>query len=343
MKKQTGFFLVLLIAAVAFNSCKNTADYQKTQSGLLYKIFSSSKDSAAKEGSILKFNYTVKIGSTDSVLQSTYDKAPGYARVGTVPADAYSPEEVFGKLRQGDSLVVVQFIDSLVKRTPGGNLPPFLKKGDKIVMSFKVINVFKSAEEATADRTAEADKEKVKMEKEMEADLIQGSKDMEDYLAKNKINAQKTGKGTFVEIKEAGSGLQADSGKYVSVRYTGKTLRDGKIFESTMDAKSQPYTFMLGAGEVIRGWDEGLKLFKKGGKGTLYVPGALAYGRHPRPDSPFKINEALIFEVYMENVSDTQPVQPQQQITPEMREQLQKQIQQQQQLQKQEQQKPKGN
>ena len=338
MKKQTGYFLVLLIAAVAFNSCKNTADYQKTKSGLMYKIYGDSKDSAAKEGSIIKFNYTVKIGSTDSILSSTYDKAPGYAQVEPVPADAYSPVEVFGKLHKGDSLVVIQFIDTLMKRSQGATMPPFLKKGDKIVMAFKVVDVFKSPAEATADRTAEAGKEKIRMEKETETDLEQGIKDMEAYLAKNNITAQKTGKGTYVVVKDAGTGLQADSGKYVSVRYTGKTLRDGKIFESTMDDKAQPYTFMLGAGEVVRGWDEGLKLFKKGGKGTLYVPGALAYGRHPRPDSPFKINEALIFDVYMVNVSDTQPIQQQQQITPEMREQLQKQIQQQQQ-----QQQPKAN
>jgi FKBP-type peptidyl-prolyl cis-trans isomerase FkpA len=342
MKKQTGYFLVLLIAAVAFNSCKNTADYQKTKSGLMYKIYGDSKDSAAKEGSILKFNYTVKIGSTDSILSSTYDKAPGYAQVEPAPADAYSPVEVFGKLHKGDSLVVIQFIDTLMKRSQGASLPPFLKKGDKIVMAFKVVDIFKSAGEATADRTAGADKEKIKMKKEMETemetDLGPGCKEMEAYLAKNSITAQKTGKGTYVVIKEAGTGMLADSGKYVSVRYTGKTLGDGKIFQSNMDAKAQAYTFMLGAGEVIPGWDEGLKLFKKGGKGTLYIPGALAYGRHPRPDSQFKINEALIFDVYLENVSDTQPIPQQQQITPEMREQLQKQIQQQQQ-----QQQPKGN
>jgi FKBP-type peptidyl-prolyl cis-trans isomerase FkpA len=337
MKKQTSYFLVLLIAAVALVSCKNAADYQKTKSGLMYKIIGDSKDSAAKEGSILKFDYTVKIGSTDSVLQTTIGKAPGYAQVEPAPPDAYSPVEVFGKLHKGDSLIVIQFIDTLIKRTPTGNLPPFLKKGDKIVMLFKVLNVFKSPQEATADRTAEASKEKMRMENEVEKDLIQQNKDMEAYLVKNNIVAQKTGKGTYVVIKEAGSGVQADSGKYATVRFSGRTLRDNKVFETTMDPKAQPYTFMVGVAEAMAGWDEGLRLFKKGGKGTLYIPGALAYGKNPRPGSPFKPDDALIFDIIVEDVSETQPMQQQQQITPEMREQLQKQIQQQQQQQ------PKGN
>ncbi len=339
MKKQTGYFLVLLIAAVTIFSCKNSADYQKTKSGLLYKIYGDSKDSAARDGNILKFNYIIKISSTDSVLNTTYDKSPQYAQVQPAPEDAYSPVELFGKLHKGDSLVIIQLVDTLLKKSQG-NLPPFLKKGDKIVMAFKVINVFKSSDEAKADRVAETEKEKIKLDKEVEADLVKQNKDMEAYLAKNNITAQKTGKGTYVVIKDPGTGLQADSGKYATVRYAGRTLRDNKEFENTMDPKKQPYTFMVGVQEAMPGWDEGLKLFKKGGKGTLYIPGALAYGKHPRPGSPFQVDDAMIFDIEIVDVSETAPVQQQQQITPEMREQLQKQIQEQQKLQ---QQQPKPN
>jgi FKBP-type peptidyl-prolyl cis-trans isomerase FkpA len=331
MKKQTGYFLVLLAAAIAFHSCKNSSDYKKTQSGLLYKIFSDSKDSALKEGSILKINYTIKIGSTDSVLNTTYGKMPQYAKVETaIPPNAYSPIEVFGMLHKGDSLAVVQFIDSLVKKNPGGALPPFLKKGDKIVMGFKIISVFKSQEEATADRTAEVEKEKARLEKETEDELVGQKKDMETWLAKNNITAQKTGKGTYVVVKDPGTGMQADSGKYATVRFSGRILSTGKEFQSTMDPKSQPYAFMVGVGESMRGWDEGIKLFKSGGKGTLYIPGALAYGKNPRPGSPFKPNDALIFDIDVVAVSDTQPAPPQQEIPQQLREQLERQQQQQQ-------------
>jgi FKBP-type peptidyl-prolyl cis-trans isomerase len=334
MKKQSGYFLLLLSVAAIFNSCKNSSDYQKTKSGILYKIFSDGKDSAAKAGQFLKFNYQAKIGSSDSVLATTYGKAPGYAKVETTPDDAYSPTEVFNKVRAGDSIIVVQFIDSIIKRSQGAQLPPFLKKGDKIIMTFKIMNVFKTEGEATADRSKVMELEKARLEKENEGELVNETKDMEAWLAKNNITAQKTGTGTYVAVKDPGTGMQADSGKYVSVRYTGKTLEGAKEFESNMDPKKEAYTFMLGVGGVIPGWDQGLKLFKKGGKGTLYIPGALSYGKNPPQGSPFKAYEALVFDVEMVNVSDTAPTPTHQQMTPQMRAEMQRQMQQQMQQQR---------
>ena len=342
MKKQTGYFLVLLIAATVFYSCKGSADYKKTKSGLLYKIIGDSKDSVAKEGNILKINYVIKIGSTDSVLNTTYGKMPGFARVDPAPPDAYSPIEVFNQLHKGDSLVVIQFVDSIIKKNQGnqGSLPPFLKKGDKIVMSFKVENVYKTQEAATADRTAEIEKEKARLEKETENDLVKQTAAIESWLKKNNITAQKTGKGTYVVIKDPGTGLQADSGKFVAVRYAGKILTTGKDFESNMDPKAQPYVFQMDVNDnrtPIRGWHEGLKLFKKGGKGTLYIPGALAYAKNPQPGSPFGVDEALIFDIVLDDVSVTDPTpQPQQQqLPPQLREQMQKQMEEQQKKQQQ--------
>jgi FKBP-type peptidyl-prolyl cis-trans isomerase len=117
---------------------------------------------------------------------------------------------------------------------------------------------------------------------------------MESYLASKKISAQKTGKGTFVVVKQPGEGAPINQGDTISVKYTGRVLATDSVFESNI------YTFSLGAGDVIPGWDEGLKLFKKGGKGTLYVPGFLAYGKTARP--PFHAFEALIFDVEVAEV-----------------------------------------
>lgn len=336
MKKQPVYFLGLLaVAALSFASCKNNADYRKTKGGLMYKIFSDSKDSVVKTGNIMKINFTIKIGSTDSILQTSVGKSPAFVPVQDVPGDAYSQLEVFNMLRKGDSAVIVQMIDTLIKKSGGQPLPPFLKKGDKLITIVKVLDVFKSQEMASKDREAEELKEKARQEKEKVADLVKADADLSAWLSSKGIKATKVGKGTYVVVKEPGTGMQADSGKFVTVRYEGKTL-DGKVFESTLDPKSRAYTLKLGAGEVIRGWDEGLTAFKKGGKGTLYVPGPLAYGRSPRPGSPFKENEALVFDIVMENVSDSMPAQPQQQeLPPQVREQMEKMQQQQQQQQQQ--------
>jgi FKBP-type peptidyl-prolyl cis-trans isomerase len=320
MKKQTGYLFMLLAVASVLASCGGNLGYKKTKSGLLYKIIGSgSKDAVVKEGDILKLNYLLKISSNDSVLNSSYGKMPAFAKVNANPGDTYNPMEVFPLLRNGDSVVIVQFVDSLVKRNPM-SIPPFLKKGDKILTTFKVIRVFTSDSAAMADNQKEEEKERARQQVEMAAaaekrkvemaqDLKTEVPAMETLLKSKNINAQKTGRGTFVVITEPGTGEMADSGKYVSVRYAGKTLADGKQFESTMDSAAHPYTFMVGMGQAIPGWDDGLKLFKKGGKGTLYVPGALAYGKNPPPGSPFKPNEALVFDIVVEDVSDTPPQQ----------------------------------
>ena len=337
MKKQPVYFLVLLaVAAISFTSCKNNADYKKAKSGLMYKIFSDGKDSVVKPGNILKIDFSVKVGATDSVLRTSVGKMPVFVPIqADAPNEEYSPTEVFGQLRKGDSVVIVQMIDTLLKRNPNSQLPPYLKRGGKLLTIVKVLDVFKSPEMATNDKNAEEVKERARQAKEVETDLIKGNADMAAWLGSKSIVAVKTGKGTYVVVKDPGAGMQADSGKFVTVRYEGRMLADGKIFESTMNPQAQPFTFKIGAvaGGAIPGWDEGLRLFKKGGKGTLYIPGALCYGKNPPPNSPFKPNEALIFDNDVVDVTDKDPTPPQQQMqmTPEMREQIQKMQQQQQQ------------
>lgn len=75
---------------------------------------------------------------------------------------------------------------------------------------------------------------------------------------------------------EAGEGPAAVSGREVTVHYTG-TFPNGKKFDSSVD-RDEPFTFTLGAGQVIKGWDEGVAGMRIGGKRKLVIPPALAYG-----------------------------------------------------------------
>jgi FKBP-type peptidyl-prolyl cis-trans isomerase len=80
----------------------------------------------------------------------------------------------------------------------------------------------------------------------------------------------------YIDEKE-GSGQEAKSGDVVTVHYTG-WLKDGTKFDSSRD-RPTPFTFRLGGGQVIKGWDEGVAGMKIGGKRTLIIPPALGYGQ----------------------------------------------------------------
>ncbi len=86
----------------------------------------------------------------------------------------------------------------------------------------------------------------------------------------------RTASGLELHETERGFGEVARAGKTVSVHYTGY-LENGTKFDSSLD-RGEPFTFPLGAGKVIRGWDEGVVGMKVGGRRKLVIPPELAYG-----------------------------------------------------------------
>jgi FKBP-type peptidyl-prolyl cis-trans isomerase len=92
-----------------------------------------------------------------------------------------------------------------------------------------------------------------------------------------------------------GTGEQVKRMDKVHVHYQG-WLRDGTVFDSSYD-RNQPLDFVVGAGQVIKGWDEGIVGMKVGGKRKLYIPAKLAYGDKKQGAIP--ANSKLIFEVQL--------------------------------------------
>jgi FKBP-type peptidyl-prolyl cis-trans isomerase len=116
---------------------------------------------------------------------------------------------------------------------------------------------------------------------------------LKNYLDENNITTEPTASGMYyIEIKK-GSGPDAKGGDLVEVKYKG-TFIDGEEFDSGI------FSFNLGYGQVIRGWDEGINYMNEGGKAILIIPSNLAYGSSGRSQIPGY--STLIFEVELLNI-----------------------------------------
>lgn len=113
---------------------------------------------------------------------------------------------------------------------------------------------------------------------------------IEDYLAKNNLVAQSTASGLYYIITQEGTGDHPTLQSTVKVRYKGYRL-NGDVFDQTSGTSTA--TFPLT--QLILGWQEGIPLLKKGGKGTFFCPSDLAYGSQQVGDIP--PNSVLIFEI----------------------------------------------
>ncbi len=113
-----------------------------------------------------------------------------------------------------------------------------------------------------------------------------------------------TASGLKYKITEQGKGVLATAGSTVTVHYTG-TLLDGTKFDSSKD-RNQPFSFKLGEGRVIKGWEEGIALLHVGDKAILTIPPAIGYGERSMGSIPS--NSTLVFEVELLGVKE--PVKP---------------------------------
>jgi len=97
----------------------------------------------------------------------------------------------------------------------------------------------------------------------------------------------------YIDMK-VGTGVQPAAGNKVTVHYTGY-LMNGEKFDSSVDRR-QPFSFVIGYGQVIKGWDEGVASMRVGGKRKLVIPAELAYGKRGI-GSIIPPNAQLVFDV----------------------------------------------
>jgi len=113
------------------------------------------------------------------------------------------------------------------------------------------------------------------------------------YIDDNNLNAEEGPEGLYIVRDVEGTGASPTLNDVVVVDYEGFLL-DGTKFDSSID-RGTPAEFPLSG--LIRGWQLGIPLLKEGGRATLILPSALAYGNNPPPGSPIPVNAVLVFDI----------------------------------------------
>ena len=188
-------------------------------------------------------------------------------------------------MHKGDSASFMVRADSTFITLFGSPLPNMFSISD--LMRFEIrLNDFYPESEMQA-------KQIEYMKKNYSDETVKAEQELHEYFKNNNIKPMTTASGLNYVITKEGNGEKPGVGTLIKVHYTGKLL-DGTVFDSSVN-RNEPFQFVLGIGQVISGWDEGLQLLTKGSKAVLYIPYYLAYGdRGAGTIPPFS---TLIFEV----------------------------------------------
>lgn len=286
MKKFLLFFTCLLLITVFMTSC-GAKKVQKTINGFEVTILHDEPGDLAKEGDYAYFRYEVK--SKDSTLFSSSSQTPMIKfKLPKVekqdPKNAQPLLEALFLMSKGDSALVEQMLTEEMKTQIGIN------NVDKLSFYISLVDI-KSEADYNADMQAsqQAAAENAKMISEKVTTILN------DYTSGTLASSIKTTpSGLKYIVHEEGTGALPETGKPVSVNYYG-TLMDGNRFDDSW-SRGQAFQFILGQGQVIKGWDEGVALLKKGSKASLFIPAELAYGAEGSPPA-IPANSELMFYI----------------------------------------------
>lgn len=283
MKK---LLLLSLALGVIITSCQQNSktksfdDYTQTSSGLYYKFYQQNEGDTPQMMELLDVMLSCSINDTAVMIPEN--------RMVLQMIESMFSGDIFEGLKmmhKGDSASFMVRADSTFITLFGSPMPDVFSVND--MMRFEIrLNDFYPESEFQA-------KQIEFMKSNYVEETIASENELNEYFDNNNIKPMTTVSGLNYVITKEGNGEKPAVGTLIKVHYTGKLL-DGTVFDSSVN-RNEPFQFVLGIGQVIPGWDEGLQLLSKGGKAVLYIPYYLAYGdRGAGTIPPFA---TLIFEV----------------------------------------------
>jgi FKBP-type peptidyl-prolyl cis-trans isomerase FkpA len=290
-------FLTLITAcALLITSCKPSET--KTPSGYNYTIIEEGSGDAAKTNDYVYF--TAKITGDDGKVLNEIKEGPQMPNLQIPEEFAKGKEanpilEMLKGSKVGSIYKLIMPMDSFPQASPE---MAKLKHMEYEITVRKILNEeqfkkYSEEQQAEMQALAAASMEKLPAIEELVKTTVA------DYKG-GKLETQSTASGLKYYIVKAGEGANAPNGSTVTVNYYG-SLMDGTMFDNSFQ-RGQSFPFSLGAGQVIKGWDEGVALLNKGAKAFLFIPAALGYGEAGSPPT-IPANSDLVFYVEVEEIS----------------------------------------
>jgi FKBP-type peptidyl-prolyl cis-trans isomerase FkpA len=309
--------MIIAVAALGLASCKG--GFKQADGGLLYNIRTDKSGPTIKPGDFVSLNLILKTEG-DSVLGSTYELGRPVPQIMEKTARKGDITSAFLLLSEGDSATVKLNIDSMFKK--GAPKPPGIK-GKYLIYEVKIEKVI-----ARGNQTDPVFQAHVTDYFKAQAEVIkkQEPAKIKKFVEDKKLTVTTTTSGLQYQITKPGSGVNVVAGDTAVVNYTGRLL-NGKIFDTSVKEEAmkdkkmldprrtfQPLKVPVGAGAVIKGWDEGLQLLNKGAKATLVIPSDLGWGEQGAPPmigafAPVTFDVEIV-DIIKANPNAPKPVQP---------------------------------
>jgi len=287
-------YLIFLVSLTLIWACQSEPTVSVTPSGYSYTHHVKNNGPKPQMGEEAVF--VVDIRNDEKVVNSTREQGrPARVIIPEMenqPAKSISPiVEALSLMAVGDSMTVLQSVDSFPRKPPGFET-------SKFVHYDIVLTGITTKEEIEKEKAAQ--QVKIEAAKAREREVAQQTQAiLGQYKGNSLSNIETTASGLKYHIIEKGTGKQVQNGGGASVHYYGMTT-DGNEFDNSFK-RGTPYMVPVGRGQVIKGWDEGLQLFTEGTKAVLFIPGDLGYGAAGSPPN-IGPNAELVFYVELEEM-----------------------------------------
>lgn len=289
MKRNISGLCIALI--VLFSACDNTPPYVMLDSGLKYRILDDKGADKPRMGDVIFMDMAHYLG--DSLIYRT-DEGGFFIN----PNIGAPPEikEVLNLTGEGDSIQIQMSLGKYASFT-GLPISPRMDTTQVVTWNIRVTEIENESTVLERNRIAQTKADK---------DLI------EEFVVNNNLEAQQTEEGLYYVTLEEGNGTFPYSGDEVFLKYS-MSLLDGTLIDTSSEELARendmfnpnrvygPRSFILGDREILKGWNIGIPKFRKGGKGKLLIPSALAYGTQGY-GSQIGPNTVIVFDVELVDI-----------------------------------------